>query len=253
MKLSFETNIIVSSVLFSLLCMGLVFGYYEIQAQEPFVAVSNTAQVYHSLFNQFLNISLIAGIITIGLMVILIIKYREKDSSQPDPHDVPILGRMPKERGKSKTLLFSVTVTGIILIFLVVGTFNALDQIQNIPREKENTLTIKVDGFQWNWVFKYPNGYEQIGELRVPVNETIILDITSTDVFHNFAIIEYKIKIDALHGRVNSIWFIPNEIGTYQIQCFEFCGAGHAYMKAELIVMEPEDFKEWMDNLEVEE
>ena len=56
MKLSFETNIIVSSVLFSLLCMGLVFGYYEIQAQDPFVAVSNTAQVYHSLFNQFLNV-----------------------------------------------------------------------------------------------------------------------------------------------------------------------------------------------------
>ena len=74
MKLSFETNILVSSVLFALLCMGLVFGYYEIQAQEPFVAVSNTAQVYQSLFTQFLNISLIAGIITIGLMVILIIK-----------------------------------------------------------------------------------------------------------------------------------------------------------------------------------
>ena len=62
---------------------------------------------------------------------------------------------------------------------------------------------------------------------------------------HNIGIIEYKIKIDAIPGRTNQIWFEANEPGEFTIQCYELCGIGHAYMKAKLIALDETDFNKW--------
>jgi len=133
---------------------------------------------------------------------------------------------------------------------LVFGTFAAIDTIRNPPRQatlQQNTLEVDVVGFQWAWEFQYPNGNTTVGQLRVPVGEVVILNVTSRDVFHDFGIIEFKIKTDAIPGVSNIIWFVARQPGTFTIQCFEFCGLGHAGMKADLIVMEPADFSAWYE------
>ena len=209
--------------------------------------VSNTYETFTGLFNIFVILGLVVGIFVLGLMILLIVKYRDKIGSV-DPDDAPELGKLPSERGKFKTIAVSLTLSTIILSVLVVGTFGALDTLSNPP--EENAMDIKVTAFQWGWEFEYPNGYSNTKELRVPLGKAIRLTVESDDVFHNFGIIEYKIKIDAIPGRVNRIWFEATEPGIYRIQCFELCGIGHAFMKADLVAMEPQDFEEWYENTE---
>ncbi len=213
------------------------------------MAVSNTAGLFSDLFTTFLWLAIIVGAVVFGIMVYLIVRYREKDPSAPEPEDAPTLGKVPHVRGKLKTIAISLSLSTIILVVLVFGTLNTINII-NTPPER-GTLRINVIGQQWAWNFTYPNGYQEAGRLRVPVGEVVILYVTSIDVFHGFGIIDFKIKTDAIPGRTNRIWFNATQPGEYTIQCYEFCGVGHALMRAQLIVMTPQEFKDWYSSLPV--
>ena len=213
---------------------------------ESNVLVSNTAEAFTSLFNIFNILAVIVGAVVLGLMLFLIVKYRDTGDT-PEPEDAPKLGKLQPERGHAKSLTISLTLSTIVLSVLVLGTFGALDTILNAPDE-EGALDVTVTAFQWGWRFEYDNGYVNTGELRVPVGEVVRLNVNSDDVFHNFGIIQYKIKIDAIPGRTNHIWFVAEQPGEFNIQCFELCGIGHAFMKAKLIAMEPSSFENWYKN-----
>ena len=38
----------------------------------------------------------------------------------------------------------------------------------------------------------------------------------------------------------------PNEEGTYSLVCTEFCGIGHATMRATVVVESQEEFDQWV-------
>jgi len=61
-------------------------------------------------------------------------------------------------------------------------------------------------------------------------------ELTSKDVIHNFNIPEYTVLLDAVPGRINTVWFSPNEVGEFDIQCREYCGLIHYNMRATLFV-----------------
>ena len=44
--------------------------------------------------------------------------------------------------------------------------------------------------------------------------------------------------IDAVPGRINSIWYVPDQAKEFLIQCREYCGFSH-YQRAKLFVEEP--------------
>ena len=207
---------------------------------------SNTAVDFYGLFNTFIILSIIVGAIVFGIFLALIIKNRDTGNNSSDPADVPTINKIPEERGKARNVILSLTLTSIVLIVLIAGTFGVLDSILNPP--EENTLDIDVNAFQWGWKFTYPNGHYETGELIIPVGQPVVLHVVSDDVIHNIGIIEYKIKIDAIPGRTNQIWFEAHEPGEFTIQCYELCGIGHAYMKAKLIALDEADFDEWYLN-----
>ncbi|MBM3898315.1 MAG: cytochrome c oxidase subunit II [Thaumarchaeota archaeon] len=203
--------------------------------------VSNTAEIFQGLFSLFTWLGILVGVVVITLFLVLILKYRDRGSQTPEPQDAPMLGKVPAERGHLKTVLISLTMSIIILTFLLNGTFGAIDTLNTPPA---GTLNVQVDSFQWGWKFIYPNNYEDT-ILRVPKDEPVILKIVSPDVAHSFGILEFNIKMDAIPGRTNIIWFVAKETGEFNIACFEFCGVGHAYMKTKLIVMDPTEFQDW--------
>jgi len=209
--------------------------------------VSNTFEMWTGLFTLFAILGTAVGVVVISYMVYLIAKYRTKDPKADHPESLK-LGEPPREHGKGRELLISLILSSIIVTTLIIGSFGVMDTIETLP---QGTLDIRVIGFQWNWKFIYPNGYTAVGELRVPKGEVVRLWVESEDVFHNFGIIEYRIKIDAIPGKTNAIWFKPYEEGVYRIQCYELCGVGHLYMTAKLVVMEPEEFEAWYSTLEV--
>lgn len=209
---------------------------------------ANTADQFNFLFGLFTYLAVVVGIVVFSMMAYFIIKYREKPNS-PEPQDTPILGKLPASRGHLRSVIMTVSLSTVILAVLIVGSFAAVDNILTPPQAVCQGCSVLVTGHQFYWDFAYPNGtgkpFHDIGILRVPVNQKIRLNVTSADVFHDFGIIGFSIKTDAIPGRFNTLWFSTDTPGNATIQCFELCGSGHAFMKATLIVMPQAAYTAW--------
>lgn len=199
------------------------------------------------LFNLYAALGWIIGTIVIGWLVYNVIKYRAKHNPSAEPEDAPKAGVLPPHRGTRKAAILLIVLISGILFPLTLGTMQTVDLIEKPP--VKGTLVIKVEGFQWGWKFIYPNGKYFINEVRVPTNEVIIFEVTSTDVFHNFTPIDFKVRADAIPGHINRIWITIKEPGVYEIRCFELCGVGHPLMKADIIAMNPAEFKQWYSSI----
>src|SRR6266498_1238017 len=218
-------------------------------------APAPSAEHWQSLFTLYIIAAVVVAGTVFGLFFYFLVKYRRKPGT-PDPEDAPRVGVMA-ERG-NPALAAILTALLVALFFgLTLNTFALNAYLQNPPNDP-NALYIDVFGFQWGWRFVYPNGRDSIGQMRVPVQNltcgptvtgcwsgTVILNITSLDVFHSFGIPDFKIKRDAIPGRINQAWFVSDQIGTYSIRCYELCGTGHAQMTADLIVIGSTSFNTW--------
>jgi cytochrome c oxidase subunit 2 len=85
-----------------------------------------------------------------------------------------------------------------------------------------------------------------LGELHVPVDRNVIIDLSSKDVIHNFALMNMRIAQDAIPGQMIPMWFKPIKTGTYEIVCGQLCGLGHYGMKGTLVVDTPQDYQAWL-------
>ncbi len=94
-----------------------------------------------------------------------------------------------------------------------------------------------------------PAGQDDIitrNDLRVPVGRPVILDLSSKDVIHNFALYTMRIAQDTIPGSVIPMWFTPIKTGEWEVICGQLCGAGHSGMKALITVMPESEFAEWL-------
>jgi cytochrome c oxidase subunit 2 len=85
-----------------------------------------------------------------------------------------------------------------------------------------------------------------IGELHVPVNRSVIIELSSKDVIHNFAVHPMRIAQDAIPGQIVPMWFKPIKTGSYEVVCGQLCGLGHYSMKGMLVVDEPAEYQAWL-------
>lgn len=106
-------------------------------------------------------------------------------------------------------------------------------------------LEVKVTGLQFAWIFTYPDSGIISGELHLPLNRQVKLDIAANDVIHAFWVPEFRLKQDAIPGRETHMRFTPNRLGEYPVICAELCGAYHGAMKTRVIVQTPEDYDAW--------
>lgn len=117
--------------------------------------------------------------------------------------------------------------------------------------EKPADLVVNVMGLQYAWIFSYPESGVTSGELHMPVNRDVQLNISAQDVLHSFWLPEFRLKQDAIPGRPSELRFTPNKAGEYRIVCAELCGAYHGAMKGLAIVQTPEVFNSWLQEQQV--
>ena len=79
----------------------------------------------------------------------------------------------------------------------------------------------------------------------VPVNTTVRVLVTASDVIHAFAMPAFGIKVDAVPGRLNETWFKADQEGMYYGQCSELCGKDHAYMPIAIRVVAQDQYDAW--------
>ena len=80
----------------------------------------------------------------------------------------------------------------------------------------------------------------------VPVNKNVKLVVTASDVIHAWTIPAFGVKVDAVPGRINELWFNATEVGTYYGQCSELCGVRHAFMPIVVQVVSEEEYAAWL-------
>ena len=144
------------------------------------------------------------------------------------------------------------TISIIILFSLTVAGDQLTPNARFQPAVSQS-LVIHVTAYQWDFRFEYPNGANSTRQLYLPGNTTVMFNVTSTDVMHNFYLVQYRVSIDAIPGRYNIIWITtPPVNGTselsYKIICKELCGPGHPYMETPLTVMSQTAFNQWLSN-----
>jgi cytochrome c oxidase subunit 2 len=120
-----------------------------------------------------------------------------------------------------------------ILCWVGASAWNVEHQLEAAPPDAE---TIKVIGQQWFWTFEHQDGTKEVGELHVDQNVPYRFEITSQDVIHDFNVPDFVILMDAVPGRINTLWNVFDVPGEYLIQCREYCGLLHYNMRAKLFV-----------------
>lgn len=144
---------------------------------------------------------------------------------------------------------------------------------------KENAIIVKVVAQQFLWNFHYPGpdgvfgkadanlitatnplGLDRkdpdaqddittVGELHLPVNRNVILQISSKDVIHSFSFQAMRIGQDAIPGMQVPIWFKPVKTGEYELICGQLCGGGHYNMRAVVKVESQEEYDSWLKDM----
>jgi cytochrome c oxidase subunit 2 len=105
-------------------------------------------------------------------------------------------------------------------------------------------MLVKVTARMWSWSFQYENG-RQSGTLNLPLGRPVKLSITSMDMLHSLSIPAFRVKEDAVPGMETYLWFLPDEAGTYDLFCTEYCGTGHSSMTTTVEVMPVKVFESW--------
>lgn len=173
-----------------------------------------------------------------AVMIYFVIRYRRKKN----PKATNIHGNNKLE------ILWTVIPTLLVLVMFYYG-WVGYKPMRSIP---DDAIPIKVYGQMWSWQFEYENG-KRSGQLVVPLNKPVKLDLISRDVIHSFYIPAFRIKEDVVPGINNTMWFEATKEGTYDILCAEYCGERHAYMLAEVDVVPEADYEEWLVSTDVPE
>ncbi len=145
-------------------------------------------------------------------------------------------------------------VPAATLLFIALYQMNAwavakIDTPDKVP-------TCKVVARQFEWRIQYPGPdneldtpddiYAPPNDMRVPVDEDILVHLESDDVLHSFFLPNFRVKQDAVPGSMIPVWFRPTKTGTYDLVCAELCGWGHYKMKGRLTVMTRPEFDAWL-------
>jgi cytochrome c oxidase subunit 2 len=126
-----------------------------------------------------------------------------------------------------------VAVVIALLIYVGAESWRVEHSLEFAP---PNSETVRVIGQQWFWSFEHADGTKEVNELHLKTDIPYRFEIVSNDVIHDFAVPDFAILMDAVPGRVNTLWNVFDVPGEYLIECREYCGQLHQDMRAKLFV-----------------
>jgi cytochrome c oxidase subunit II len=204
------------------------------------------------VFNLYLIVLGLAAIVFVGVegfILYAVFRYRRKPGDEVLPEQL--------HGNNTVEIIWTLipTVIVLVLFFFSMLTLGEVDASSDV----ENATTVEVEGFQWQWTFRYENGASVTGTgdqpptLALPVNEPVRLVLTSVDVNHAIFIPDFLIKRDVIDfgpdQAPNELTFTITEAGTYAGQCAEFCGTAHADMVFVVDAMPRAEYEAYIEAL----
>jgi cytochrome c oxidase subunit II len=179
-----------------------------------------------------------------GALILFVIRYRRRGR--------PVEVEGPQIRGHHRLEIAWTVVPVLILAAIGTFIFYKLPGIENVPSARAaggERLDVTVEGRQFYFNYRYPNGVIAVDRLRVPVNRVVRLELTAPthEVIHNWWVPALGGKRDIIPGTRNVTWFQAEKEGIYFGQCAEFCGIQHAAMRTAVEVLSEQEYEQWLD------
>lgn len=215
------------------------------------VLQSVNRELIDGLYRQLLFVALPLTLLALGILVYVVVRFRDNDESKPTD--------------ASPTLAITWTiVVAIVLLFVGISSYAVLadpyispgiqsemgaDGTDENPVESsEEDVVVEVVASQWEWEFTDTEANVTTqNELVLPADENVTLRLTSRDVIHSFAISDLGVRQEVYPGAETVVRTNAHATGEYDAQCTEFCGTGHATMRANVTVVDEETYEEWLD------
>ncbi len=179
------------------------------------------------------------------------------------------------ENKKLEAWLVGLTTVGVVAM-LAPGLF-VWAKFVEVP---EDAAVFEAMGKQWYWGFRFPgkdgmmgtvdaryisdknpfgmnpddpNGQDDVlvssPEVHLPIGKPVKVLLRSIDVLHDFAVPQFRAKMDLVPGLVTYVWFTPTRTGKFDLLCEELCGVAHFTMRGKVVVEEEGAFQAWLERL----
>jgi cytochrome c oxidase subunit II len=196
-------------------------------------------------------------------MAYCVVRYR---------HRKGIRAEYEPENKKLEGWLVGLTAVGIAGL-LAPGLF-VYAKIVTVP---EGAAVFEAVGRQWHWAYRFPGKDGVLGtvdaryvsdknpfginpddpfgrddvlitspEVHLPLGKPVKALLRSIDVLHDFAVPQFRVKMDLVPGMVTRTWFTPTRVGKFDLLCEQLCGIGHFVMRGKVVVEEEDAFQEWL-------
>lgn len=211
----------------------------------------------------------VTGIVFVAVnlfVAVAIIRYRARP------------GQKAAYEPESKKLEFWLTIitTVGVAAMLAPGLFVWAKFVQ-VP---EDAVEFEALGQQWHWSFRLPgkdgvmgtseasfsseqnpfgltlddpNGQDDLliegDALHLLLNQPVKMLLRSKDVLHDFAVPQFRVKMDLVPGMVTYAWLTPTRIGSFEILCEELCGMAHHAMRSLVVVDDQASYDAWIETL----
>lgn len=245
-------------------------GFFPEQASVQAPLVDN-------FFNLMFMIAVALFLLVAGTIIFFMIYYRQRPGDEGD--GVPLEGDFALEAYWTLIPAVLVIVLGIysVEVFTEMGGFapggggNHLFMSHHQHHEMKTQLvsdgmaepapefkaeygfggvepadvTVTVTGMQYAWIFNYPEGVTA-GELHIPVDKSVQLNIKAADVIHSFWVPQFRLKQDAIPGHDTELRFTASKVGDYPVVCAELCGGYHGAMRTRVYVHTQAEYDQWL-------
>lgn len=115
-----------------------------------------------------------------GLLIAFVVRFRRR--GRPRDADAPQI------HGSTRLEILW-TVFPVVILAVIAGfVLYELPRIENAPsaRAAGDAVEITVEGHQFYWLFRYPNGAVSVDRMWAPAGETVNLTVVSPDVNHSW-------------------------------------------------------------------
>jgi cytochrome c oxidase subunit 2 len=196
-------------------------------------------------------------------MAYCLVRYRQRKGST---------AAYEPENKKLETWLVGLSSLGIAAM-LAPGLF-VWAKVVAVPQD---AAVFEAVGQQWHWSYRFPGKDGKLGtvdarhvsdqnpfginpddpdgqddvlisspEVHLPLGKPVKALLRAKDVLHNFAVPQFRVKMDLVPGLVTYIWFTPTRVGKFDLLCNELCGVGHFVMRGKVVVEEEQAFQAWL-------
>ena len=181
------------------------------------------------------------------VLVWLVVKFR----ARPGVKARYISGEKPSE---TKWVSYPHYLVLVFDVIIVVAALRVWSNVKiDLPPAEER---VRIIAQQWAWTFVHagPDGQldtaddiRTVNALHLQVNRLYHYELHSKDVLHSFSVPAFRLKQDAVPGRVIVGWFRPTVTGEFDIQCAEICGIGHGLMPGRVRIRSAAAQAVWME------